>query len=63
MKNDNKDLILIKEISSLSITKICLELGINRANIFNGVASDETIKKLKDELTKRLVKIYNDYYN
>ena len=47
----------IFSFSKISISSICKELNINRSNILNGKASEETIKKLYDELKKRLTKL------
>lgn len=51
----------ILSFSKISISSICKELNINRSNILNGKASEETIKLLYDELKKRLEEIsFND---
>lgn len=53
----DKYLKFILEFSKISILSICKELNINRENILNGKASEETTKKLYDELVKRLAKL------
>lgn len=53
----NKYLKFILSFSKISISKICKELNIDRQNILNGKASEETTKKLYDELRKRLTKL------
>lgn len=50
----NKYLQYIKEFSKINISTLCKELGINRENILNGRASEETTKKLYDEIQKQL---------
>ena len=56
-----KYLTFILSFSKISISSICKELNINRSNILNGKASEETIKLLYDELKKRLEEIsFND---
>lgn len=47
----------ILSFSKISISSICKELNINRSNILNGKASEETIKLLYDELKRRLEEI------
>lgn len=44
----------IKDFSKIHISNICKELKINRSNVLNGTASEETIKLLYDEINKRL---------
>lgn len=53
----DKYLYYILQFSKISISSICKELNINRENILNGKASEETTKKLYDELRKRLTKL------
>lgn len=50
----NKYLQYIKEFSKINISTLCKELGINRENILNGRASEETTKKLYDEIQKQI---------
>lgn len=58
MKEKYLDFIL--SFSKISISSICKELNINRSNILNGKASEETIKLLYDELKKKLEEISLD---
>ena len=44
----------IKNFSKINVKAICKELKIDRTNILNGRASEETTKKLYDEIKKRL---------
>lgn len=53
----DKYLKYILGFSKISISSICKELKIDRQNILNGKASEETTKKLYDELVKRLEKL------
>ena len=50
----DKYLKYINQFSKINISSICKELNIDRQNILNGKASEETTKKLYDELVKRL---------
>lgn len=47
----------ILSFSKINISSICKDLGINRENILKGKASEETTKKLYDELRRRLTKL------
>lgn len=47
----------IKDFSQITIVEICKDLKVNRSNVLNGNASEETIKKVYDELKKRLTKL------
>lgn len=44
----------IKQFSKINITQICKDLNINRSNVLNGIASEETTKLLYDEIKKEL---------
>lgn len=55
----DKYLDFINSFSKISISSICKELKIDRQNILNGKASEETTKKLYDELISRLGKLKN----
>ena len=39
----------IKEFSKIKVSTICEKININRANISNGNASNENMKKVKNE--------------
>ncbi len=53
----DKYLKYIRQFSQINISKLCKELKIDRQNILNGKASEETTKKLYDELISRLDKL------
>ena len=44
----------IKQFSSINVSKICKQLDINRANILNGKASEETTRLLYEEIVKQI---------
>lgn len=48
----------IKEFNKIKVSSICEKLNINRANISNGNASDENMKKVKLEITKELLELF-----
>lgn len=52
----NKEINLkyIKEFSKINVAAICKELGVNKSNLWRGNASPEAIKKVKDEIERRL---------
>ena len=52
----NKELNLkfIKEFSKIKIATICKELGIDKSNLWRGNASEEAVKKVREELEKRI---------
>jgi hypothetical protein len=52
--NKEKNLKYIKEFSKIKITTICKELGINKSNVWAGNASEEAIKKVREELERRI---------
>lgn len=52
--NKEKDLKFIKEFAKIKITTICKELGINKSNVWAGNASPEAIKKVREELERRI---------
>lgn len=49
-----KDLEFIKKYSKISITAICKKIGANRGNVWNGRASAETIRKVREAITAEL---------
>ena len=53
----DKYLAYILAFSKISILSICNDLQVNRSNVLNGKASEETIKKVYDELIRRLEEI------
>lgn len=52
--NKEKDLQFIKDFSKIKIAIICKELGVNKSNVWAGNASPEAIKKVREELEKRI---------
>lgn len=52
--NKEKNLKYIKEFSKIKITTICKELGVNKSNLWAGSASEEAIKKVREELERRI---------
>ena len=48
----------IKDFNKIKVSNICERLKINRANISNGNASDENMKKVKLEITKELLELF-----
>lgn len=53
----------ITEFSSIKMTDICKSLGIHRTNILSGNASLDKMIQVKDEISKRIIKIYEEYYS
>lgn len=52
--NKERDLKYIKNFSKIKISEICRELKVEKANLYRGTASAEAIKKVKEEIKKRL---------
>lgn len=52
--NNEKDLKYIKEFSKITISSICKELNINRANVLNGIASTQNIKKVREKIEEKI---------
>lgn len=48
----------IKNFLKIKIAYICIELGINPSNIYNGNASDEKFKIVREKLEEELKKLY-----
>lgn len=52
----DKDLKYIKDFSKITVSGVCKELNINRANVLNGRASSEGVaavkKRIKDKLNE-----------
>ena len=44
----------IKAFQEIKLSKICKELGVDRFNVIKGTASTETIKKVKEEIERRI---------
>lgn len=52
--NRERDLKFIKDFSKIKVAVICKDLGVNKSNLWRGNASGEAVKKVKEELKKRL---------
>ena len=52
--NKEIDLKFIKEFSKITIASICKELGVNKSNLWRGNASEEAVKKVREELERRI---------
>ena len=48
----------IKEFSKIKLTTICKKFNINVGNVCSGVASDENLKKVKNEILNELLKLF-----
>lgn len=49
-----KDVEWIKNFSSITVSNICKELGINKSNLYTFKISAEKTSKVKEEIQKRL---------
>ena len=49
-----RDLKYIKDFSKITIATICQDLGIDKSNLWRGNASEEAIKKVREELERRI---------
>jgi hypothetical protein len=52
--NKKRNLKFIKEFSKINVVSICKELGIDKSNLWRGNASEEAVKKVREELEKRI---------
>ena len=52
------DLEFIKKFSKIQISKICKKYNITRQNIYQGNASEEKIKIVRDEIFEELKKLF-----
>lgn len=56
---NNEDLLFIKGFTSITITNICKDLNINRANLISGrYVNEDKYKLVKKELERRIAKLY-----
>lgn len=55
IENDKK---FIKNFMKIKVSKICDDLKINRGNIYSGKASDRNYEELREEIDRRLDKLY-----
>lgn len=51
---DNKDLEFIKGFSKIKISTICEDLGIDKSNLWANKTSSQNIKRVKDEIMRRI---------
>lgn len=54
MKQKDLDLNWIKNFSKISVKGVCEELGIDRANILRGKASEEKTAKVKNRIKEKI---------
>lgn len=52
--NRERDLKYIKDFSKIKVAAICKDLKVDKSNLWRGNASGEVVKKVKEELIKRL---------
>lgn len=52
--NKERDLRYIKGFSKIKVSEICRDLKIEKPNVYRGTASAENIKKIKEEIKKRI---------
>lgn len=52
--NKQRDIKYIKDFSKINVTAICKELNIEKTNVYRGIASAEKIKRVKEEIKKRI---------
>lgn len=43
----------IKAFSKISIAQICKDLKVNKSNVWSGNASEDSIKKVREEIERR----------
>lgn len=55
--NKEIDLKYIKDFGKIKIATICKELGIDKSNLWRGNASEEAVKKVREEIEKRLAEL------
>lgn len=54
IKDKEKNLRYIKRFSKITVSSICKELNINRANVLNGKASAKNIEKVKRKIEEKI---------
>lgn len=52
--NKEQDLKFIKAFKSITISDICKDLKVDKSNVYRGIASAEAIRKVREELERRL---------
>ena len=53
-EKSNKDLQWIKAFSKIKIIDVCRDLKVNKANLWTGKASADSIIKVREEIERRL---------
>lgn len=56
----DKYLQFIKQFSKINISKICKDHNINRENILNGRASEDTTRLLYQEIVEQIKELLNE---
>ena len=62
MKLGNKNERFIREFSDISVASICRDLNIDNTNIYKKYGR-KNIDKVKKEIDKKIVKLYDNYVN
>ena len=52
--NKERDLKYIKDFSKIKVAAICKDLKVDKSNLWRGNASSEVVKRVKEELKKRI---------
>lgn len=55
--NKENDLNFIKEFSKITVSQVCRDLKVDRGNLLNGRASEESTNRVKTEIEKRITNI------
>lgn len=59
--NRERDLKYIKDFSKIKVAAICKDLKVDKSNLWRGNASGEVVKKVKEELIKRIKELDEKY--
>lgn len=59
--NKERDLRFIKDFSKIKVAAICKDLKVDKSNLWRGNASGEVVKKVKEELIKRIKELDEKY--
>ena len=51
----------IKEFQNIKLINICKKLGINQSNVISGQTSEDNYKKVKNEIIRELLNLFNQY--
>lgn len=54
----DEDKRFIKQFMNIKVARICEDLKINKSNIYSGRASDRNYSEIRDEIDRRLDKLY-----